>query len=290
MSLGRIFKKVKNVVKKVAPIALPVAASFIPGLGAFAGKALGAITGKVLGGSAIGAKIGAGIGRVVHGAGKFLGGGASSAKSLMSPEILAGIGGDIYSARQMENASKDQMAFQERMSSTAHQREVADYKAAGLNPILSATGGGGASTPAGAEYGVPDYGARLSSALQLKLQKSQIENVNAQTQNTNAQTAQTIQATAKEAAGKPYWEKSAQLSLEKTMQEIDSMETGERLTSAEAHRAQLLLKDLMGNRQLRDYVQSAPYAERKAFNQIISGNADASSIATALKVLKELVR
>jgi hypothetical protein len=43
----------------------------------------------------------------------------------------------------------DQAAWQNQMqaSNTAHQREIQDMQAAGINPIISATGGTGANTP-----------------------------------------------------------------------------------------------------------------------------------------------
>lgn len=82
--------------------------------------------------------------------------------------VLGGIGdvaGSAYQSYENKKRSREQMAFQERMSSTAHQRQVADMRAAGINPALSGMGGSGASSAAGAALPASDLGGSLSRGI-----------------------------------------------------------------------------------------------------------------------------
>lgn len=112
---------------------------------------------------------------------------------------LIGKSGQASANRANLKIAREQMAFQERMSSSAYQRSASDLKKAGLNRILAL--GSPASSPAGASATMQNEKAMLGQAVQnAAMTAAQIQNIKAQTKKTNTETtALGIRAAAGEA-------------------------------------------------------------------------------------------
>ncbi len=109
--------------------------------------------------------------------------------------------------------TREQMAFQERMSSTAYQRSMDDMRSAGLNPML-AYQQGGASSPGGASATMQnELEGGVASAMDALRLRKELKEVEARTSLTKDREWSQVQERAESRARQDQIQKDADLKL-----------------------------------------------------------------------------
>lgn len=189
--------------------------------------------GSLFGGSSI-------LGPLIQGAGSYLG--QSSANN---------------ANRDM---AREQMGFQERMSSTAYQRAVQDMIKAGINPMLAASQGG-ASTPSGASARMEDaITPGLTTAMAARRANAEIDNLRETNDNIRANTR--------------LAENSAEAALQQgflNAANIRKADADTKLSNASAKNAEVNNRILQGDAAAADVKKAGYKAISPAVNSALDG-------------------
>lgn len=208
--------------------------------------------------------------------------------------------GDVIESVSSAKQARRQRRFQADQAAQAHQTEVKDLRAAGLNPILSATGGNGAQAMQGAMANTPNFSETLSTAIQNKKQRelidAQIDQATAATRNTEEDTEgkkiqndyaewETAQKMGTGGKTSTYPADKQRLDIDEATQRV--LESRQRVESAkETTRKEKLLNDVLeSDSELRKWVLSATKQEYDTINRALDSGRTPSDIAKALRAI-----
>lgn len=199
--------------------------------------------------------------------------------------------GDVVEGLWSAKEAAKNRNFQRDMSDTAHQREVKDLIAAGLNPMLSVMGRG-ASTPGGAQAQAPNFSQSAQAvqrwAEEKKLLQLQQDNTMADTEKKLAETQEsksrainTDENTKRlsiENANLPMKQRGE---LETMVAQIQNLRQSKATSAADEARRRQDLQQLLDDPILHKYVLSASYGEQAQLDKLIKSG-DLGDIAAFL--------